>query len=145
MSEEIPEGANILTARFVLAIKSSVDGEIKFKARYVAGGHMDVFKDYLIHGAQTLQATSVRLILVLSSIFGFQVWSTDVKLAYFQSSTALNREVYIKRPAKEHELEPEVCLQLLKPLYGLSGSGDHWHKTLDDHIQRDLSMIPNNY
>ena len=34
--EEISEGANVFTARFLLAIKPTVDGEIKFKARYVA-------------------------------------------------------------------------------------------------------------
>ena len=82
LKEEIPEGSNVLTARFVLAIKSIEDGEIKFKARYVAGGHQDKLKDYLVHGAQTLQAISVRLIIALSSIFGFNVWSADVKLAY---------------------------------------------------------------
>ena len=71
--EEIPVGVNILTARFVLVIKSSMDGEIKLKARYVAGRHMDIFNGYIVQGAQTLQATSVRLILALNSIFGFKV------------------------------------------------------------------------
>ena len=36
---EVPNGANVLSARFVLAIKSNADGMIKYKARYVMGGH----------------------------------------------------------------------------------------------------------
>ena len=100
LRQEVPEGANILTARFVLVIKLRVDEEIKFKARYVAGGNLDVVKDYLANGAQTLQATSVCLILALSCIFGSNVWSTDVNLANFQSTAALKRAIYIKNPVK---------------------------------------------
>ena len=49
LKQEVPEGANVLTAQFVLAIKSTVDGEIKFKVRYVAEAHLDVLKDYLVY------------------------------------------------------------------------------------------------
>ena len=33
LKEEIPDGTNVHTARHMLAIKSRIDGEIKFKAR----------------------------------------------------------------------------------------------------------------
>ena len=35
---ELPNGANAVTARFVLAIKSDADGKVKYKARYAIGG-----------------------------------------------------------------------------------------------------------
>ncbi len=35
LKEELPDGANVLTARFFLSIKSNTDGEVKYKARYV--------------------------------------------------------------------------------------------------------------
>ena len=73
MKEELPNGANALTARFVLAIKSNTDGQVKYKARYVIGGHRDELKQYLVHGAQTLQASSARLLLALAAIHGFDV------------------------------------------------------------------------
>ena len=66
LKEKLPEGANALTARFVLAIKSKIDGHIKFKARYVVGGHRDKLKQFMVHGAQTLQAPSARLIVALA-------------------------------------------------------------------------------
>ncbi len=86
---ELPNGANTLIARFDLAIKSNADGKVKYKARYVMGGHSDKLKQFIVHGSQTLQTSSSRLLLVLSSIFQFDVWSTDVKLAYLQSSEPL--------------------------------------------------------
>ena len=45
------------------------------------------------------------------------------------------RAINIKNPAKEFELEPNEFLQLLKSLYDLIDSGDHWHKMSDDNIQ----------
>ena len=95
LREEIPDGANVLIARYVLAMESKTDGSIKFKARYVVGGHKDVLKHYLIHGAHTLWTQSVRLMIELTAILGFCVWSTDVKLAYLQSAEPLQRCIFI--------------------------------------------------
>ena len=91
-----------------------MDGETKFKARYVAGGNQNVLEDYLLHQAQTLQATSVRLILALSSIYGFEIRSTEITFAYLQSAAALKHAMYVKNLAQEFELEPNECLQLVK-------------------------------
>ena len=49
LKEELPDGANALTARFVLVIKSNSDGLIKYKARYVIGGHHDSLKHFMVH------------------------------------------------------------------------------------------------
>ena len=68
---ELPEGANRMTVRYVLAIKSSEDKEDRYKARYVSEEHPDVMKDFLVHGAQTIQCVSVRMILVIAKIKNF--------------------------------------------------------------------------
>jgi len=142
LREEIPKDANVLPGRFVMSIKSSEDGEVKWKARYVIGGYRDRLKHLMVHTTQTLQPSSVRLLLALAAIHGFKVWTSDVRQAYLQSSHTLSREVFIRNPVAEFELNPEQCLQLLKPLYGLCESGDLWHKTLDDHHRRVLKMSP---
>lgn len=142
LREEVPPDANVLPGRFVLAIKSTEDGETKFKARYVIGGHRDRMKAMMVHSAATLQPQSIRLLLALAAAFGFDIWSADVRQAYLQSSEALSRDIFITKPVAEFELQPEECLKLLKPLYGLCDSGDLWHKTLDDHHRRDLGMTP---
>ena len=46
---ELPYGANLIIARCFLAIKSDEDKEERYKARYVAGGNLDIMKDYLVH------------------------------------------------------------------------------------------------
>ena len=52
------------------------------------------------------------------------------------------RDIFIRDPIPEFELDPSQCLQLLKPLYGLCESGDLWHRTLDEHHKRILGMTP---
>ena len=41
LREEVPKDPYVLTVRFLLAIKSTEDVEIKYKVRFVMGGHRD--------------------------------------------------------------------------------------------------------
>ena len=124
----------------MLVIKSEAKGKAIFKDCYVIGGQKDSLKSYLVHGSQTLHIASIRLLLELASILRFKVWSTDVKLAYLQSSVPLERKIYITKPAPEFRSSSDEALLLLRPLYGLSDSGDIWCITLDNHMQHDLAM-----
>ena len=63
----------MITARYVLAIKSSEDKEDRDYARYVPGGHLDNMKDYLAHDSQTIQCVSVRILLVIVGAKRFRV------------------------------------------------------------------------
>ncbi len=47
LKEELPDGANECSARFVPAIKSNADQDVKYKARYVIAGHRDLKKSSL--------------------------------------------------------------------------------------------------
>lgn len=140
LSEEIPQDATVLNGRFVLAIKSTVDGKTICKARYVIGGHRDKFKRFIVHSLSTIQPHSVRLLLSLALIFDFEVWSSDVKQAYLQSMAKMYRDVYIRNPTEEFELPAGFVLKLLKPLYGLCDSGDLWYETLEFHHKQELNM-----
>ena len=77
---ELPDGANLITARYVLSIKSEENKEERYNAIYVTGGHLDIMKDYLVHGAQTIQYVSLNIILVVAKIKGFHIWVVDFKL-----------------------------------------------------------------
>ena len=74
---ELPPDGNAHTARFVLAIKSTEEGQVRLKARYEIGGHRNKLKQYIVHGAPPLQASSVRLLLALASAPEFGIWSSD--------------------------------------------------------------------
>ena len=54
LTEYALKDGNVLHGRFVLAIKSSEDGETKYKARYVTGGHRDRLKHMMVHTTSTL-------------------------------------------------------------------------------------------
>ena len=69
----LPDGSNTITARCVLAIKSSGDKEERYKEKYEAGGHLDIMKDYLVHGEQTIQCVYVRILVTIAKSEGFRV------------------------------------------------------------------------
>jgi Reverse transcriptase (RNA-dependent DNA polymerase) len=128
---------NIIPSRFVLCIKHE-SGIEKLKARFVLGGHRDRDKKSQIHNTTNLKQQSIRIILALASIFGFDLWSSDVNQAYLQSASRLQREIFT-RP-DELNLGPNELLQLVLPLYGLTEGGDYWGETLADHHSNDLGM-----
>jgi hypothetical protein len=137
--QDIPKDANNLHGRFVLTIKNIGTESETYKARYVVQGHRDKEKGYLVHNSTTVRQNSVRLILSTAATFGFCIWSQDVRQAYLQSSENLKRKVYLK-PSKEFELPSDHFLELLKPLYGLSDSGDYWNETMTRHLKEDIKM-----
>lgn len=139
LTEEIDksEKPNILPSRFVLAIKHTDGGDI-FKARFVIGGHRDREKSSLVHHSYNLKQSSVKLLLALATILGFEVWDLDVKQAYLQSGSKLQRAVYIKPDIIE--LDQNELIQILKPLYGLSESGDYWCETNSKFHIHELLM-----
>ena len=52
---ELPVGANMITARYLLAIKSGEDEEDSYKTRFVTGSRLDIMEDYFARGVQTTQ------------------------------------------------------------------------------------------
>ena len=81
----------------------------------------------------------MEILVGLAALFGFQLFSTDVTQAYLQGAEKLKRDVYIK-PSAEFGLCPNRILKLLIPLYGLADSGDHWGRSLRDHLLKDIGM-----
>lgn len=138
LREELPSNPNIVPSRFVLAIKREGNGEEVFKARFVLGGHIDKEKRNVVHSATTLKQSSIRIILALATIFGFDLWSTDINQAYLQSASNLRREIFVRPDVLE--LDKDQLLQVVKPLYGLSDAGDYWGETLTEQHLKELNM-----
>lgn len=141
LKDDIPSNANILGGRFVLSIKNKDTNEEIYKARYVVQGHKDIEKHMLVHSSSNLKQSSIRILLSIAALFGFHIWSQDVSQAYLQSAERLMRDIYVK-PSKEFRLPKDTLLKLLKPLYGLSDSGDYWYSTFTRHLKDDLHMTP---
>lgn len=96
----------------------------------------------MVYWAATLQPQFIHVLFALATIHGFDIWSADVRQAYIQSAEPLSRELFITNPVLEFELQLEQCFKQLKSPYGLCDSGDHWHKTLDEHHRHDYGYGP---
>lgn len=112
--ENVSENANILGGIFILAFKDKDTGKEVYRARFVAQGHKDMEKQYLVHNSPNLKQNSLFLLL-LAALLGFQIWSQDVSQTYLQSAEKLSRDIYTK-PFKKFRLDQDALLKLLKPL-----------------------------
>lgn len=68
----------------------------------------------------------------------FDVWSQNVTQAYIQGEN-VSRTVYV-RPTTDFELPENRLLKLLKPLYGLSESGDAWLQRYNGYLTKNLNL-----
>lgn len=109
------------------------------KIRFVAQGHTDREKHFLIDSSITLYQFSIRLQVSIAAIFDFSIWTHDVTEAYLQSNEPFSRELFVKS-SKDFRLEDDKLLRLNKPLYGLFDAGDYWDATKVQHYEEDLGM-----
>ena len=135
---DVPSDANILGGRFVLAYKNHGSAKETLKARYVAQGHNEKDKGFVVHNVTTLRASSARLVVSAAAIKGFRIYSDDVRQAYLQNKHQFTREVYILPKPKDRRffgLSDGHMLKLKKPIYGIPDAGDYWDVTIHDQIK----------
>ena len=141
----LPNKANVLSGRFVLTLKNFGSADELAKARYVAQGNRDREKSRMVHNITTLRQSSTRIIVSVSAIKGFRLFSHDVRQAYLQSEDKLTRKVFLlpkKMDLKYFGLCEEDIFELLKPIYGMTDAGDYWGVTVDRHAKQDLGLVP---
>ena len=137
-TNNLPDDENLLTARFAMVIKTDGEGRERYKARYIVEEHGNNMKNYLVHVSKTIQKPPRRQLLALASMHEFEVWLTDIKLAYVQSTEPMTRRVFIRNPASKFGLAPDECFELLRPLYGISDAVNLWHRTMHKHLVDEL-------
>lgn len=126
----------------MLSKKSSESGDKTYNARFVVGRHRDKLKRLMVHTSQTTQPSSIRLLLAIAIMQDFEIWISDARQVYLQSSEVLSRSIFIKDIQLKFDFNSKECLQSLKRLYGLSESGDLWHRSFDNHHRKDVIMHP---
>ena len=132
---DLPVGSKPIGCKWVFRRKYNTNGSIQtFKARLVAKG----FKqkegvDYFDAYALVARITSIRVLLVLASIYKLIVHQMDVKTAFLNGD--LDEEVYMEQPEGFviSRNEKKVC-RLVKPLYGLKQAPQLWHEKFDSAI-----------
>lgn len=139
MKDDVPDNAIILGGRFVLALRNAGTSKELCKARFVVQGSTDYEKNLLVHSSTNVRQRSIRMLIGIAAILEFWLRTQDISQAYLQSSSKLSREVYVK-PENGINLKRKEPLKLLKPLYGLSDSGDYRRMTMKNHLVNNLKM-----
>lgn len=88
--------------------------------------------------SRTLRYTSFSHWLPRSVL---DVWTKDVKQAFLQRASALQRRIFFKPNALE--LGYDEFLHLVLPLYGLCESGDYWRKKIPSHYINESKLEQN--
>src|SRR6266487_741429 len=72
------------------------------------------------------------------------IYLRDISQAYVQSTTYLNRQIFI-RPPLELRLSKDTILRVIKPLYRVPKAGNHWFRTYHDHYTQQLKITQLTY
>lgn len=130
LRSEAGKDPNIIPSRFVLALKHKCGSPNVYEPLFVAGGHeyRDSGQDF--YNATTLKYSSLRLIMSLASIFGFDMYAIDITQTFLRPVSKLCRRISINLI---NVLKYDELLQLMKPIYELTESGDHWNEKLKKH------------
>ena len=108
LEEDDSKGTNMITGSFVVTIKDVQTKKPTFRARFVAHSNRDSDKDQLVYDSTTVCQSSVRLLVAMAAIMGFDVWTEEIPQAYLQSASELLREVYLK-PSRQLKFPQDTC------------------------------------
>jgi len=132
-------GHRIFGSRFVDTVKNKGTKNAYEKSRLVVQGFNDQGHGLLTH-APTVQRSSQRLLFALSTIIpNWSIYLRDVVQAYTQSTTELNRKIFVK-PVPEFGYSNDTILRVHRPLYGVPEAGLHWFQTYHGFHTKSLSM-----
>jgi hypothetical protein len=142
-----PNGANIVSSKWVYKFKTDSDGSIaRFKARLVARGFTQVAGvDYEETFAPTAKFTTIRLMLSLACSLQWPVEQADIDTAFLWAE--LEDDIYMQQPPGHEDPDnPHYVCKLLRSLYRLKQSAHLWNqllsKTLIDLGFRQLVTDP---
>lgn len=129
---KIPPGVKLVGTRWVFDTKQDESGNIvKRKARLVAQGFSQRLGfDYDDTYSPVVRYDSLRILLVLAALHGWQTRQVDFDAAYLNGH--LKHRIYCRPPPG---LLSNGALFLLKTLYGLKQSGREWYAVLSEWLK----------
>lgn len=144
VNEKEAKGHRIYGSRFVDEVKHEGTPDAYEKSRLVVQAFNDTSHGLLTY-APTVQRASQRLLLAICALDSkLKLFTRDVSQAYTQSSTPINRKIYVRPPAVLR-YPSNILLHIIKPLYGIPEAGTHWFLTYMSHHTKKLGMKPSTY
>ena len=132
----LPHGTNLIGGKWVYALKMGLNGEKRYKARYVAKGYSQVPDiDYKETFCPTARITSIRMLLQIAMQQNLKVHQMDVKTAFLNGP--IDCELFVEQPKGFEKLGSngeKLVWKLNKSLYGLKQSGRIWNLLLHNYL-----------
>jgi Reverse transcriptase (RNA-dependent DNA polymerase) len=125
LRDDVPEGANVLGTRVVLATNHFGTPDALFKTRMVIQGHLDREAPTIVSDSASLSSFAIRILLVVTLIYNWDAWSVDATQAFLQSDW-LSRFLIARLPREMRHKYRRYLFRILKSVYGLKESGSYW-------------------
>lgn len=133
---DLPSGVKPIGLKWVFKLKRNSDGSInKHKARLVAKGYVQQHGiDFDEVFAPVARLETIRLLINLAAISGWEIHHLDVKTAFLHGE--LKETVYVTQPEgfEEKDCEDKVY-KLKKALYGLRQAPRAWNEKLNQILK----------
>ena len=127
-----PKDAKLITGRWVFSIKTDINGNIRYKARWVARGFLQVYGlNYTDTYAPMSRMTSIRALMFFCANFVFLAHQLDVTTAYLNAT--VDSVIFMEQPKGFSNDKTKVC-RLNKSLYGLKQSAKLWNDTIHQFL-----------
>ena len=126
----LPPGKHAIESKWVYKIKYNADGTVRrHKSRLVACGNRHIEGiDFTETFAHVVKMTTVRILLKVASVKGWELHQMDVQNAFLHGD--LEEEVYMKLPPGFKSTHPNQVCKLKKSLYGLRQAPRCWFAKL---------------
>lgn len=95
--------------------------------------HRDRASSTVIHDLEAICSESIRILIVVSAIFGFDIFLADRQQVHAHTKSHLLRKAFTTPP--ELLLDVNKFVHLKRPIYGLPDAGEYWNDTLVRHLQ----------
>lgn len=95
--DQLPQGASVISSRWVFKKKTLPSGLNRFKARLVIRGFLQLHGiDYETTYAPTASLTTLRLLLAMAVYFGWAIWNIDFVTAFLNGF--IDEDIYMDYP-----------------------------------------------
>jgi hypothetical protein len=122
-----PNGANLVTSKWVFDVKRMISGAIeKFKARLVARGFSQKFGvDFMETFAPTVRHDTLRVFMAVVCKDDLELHQVDVNNAFTEST--LQEDIFMIPPPGV-DIPPNMVFKILRSLYGLKQAARDWNQ-----------------
>ena len=137
----VAKRSRIFGTRIIDAFKT-VGDITNLKSWLIAQNYQEKNAKSIAKKSPTIQLASERIVCITGAWHkNNKPYNRDTPQAYIETKTKLDRLIYLEAP-EEMRLQPDECLLVIRPLYGIPDSGIHWFLAIQDYHITNLGMVP---